>query len=503
MKINVLEYLEEAAESFPDKVAFVDERSSITFVALKEEAQKLAMTITKEIKETYPCPIVVAIEKSVDCMIAFFAVVYSGHFYVPVDVSAPSHRNDKIVEKVQPIAIITDEVGSYTSEKYKIPCIPQNKREPDINSEKLMSIRHKHIDTNPLYVIFTSGSTGIPKGVAISHKSTLDYIDWLGDTFPFSETTVFGNQAPAHFDSSVIDVYSPLKHGATTVFIPKILFSKPKQLLDFMDKYSVNSIFWVPTAMNLLLTRKNLVPPSTLHLENVFTGGEVMPVKTLNHWKKFFPHTKFTNVYGPTEIAVVCSYYKIERHFEEEEFLPIGIPCRNSDILILDEKDQLATAGELCVRGTSLALGYYNDPEKTAEAFVQNPLHNRYEEKIYRTGDMVTLNEKKELMFIGRKDNQIKHMGYRIELEEIEQVVTTLPYHKENCVFYDENKKFIVLCIHTHTRMTESEIISDLKESLPLYMIPSRIYLVEEMKYTSSGKINRPAMKSWYETQAE
>ena len=290
--------------------------------------------------------------------------------------------------------------------------------EMDSFSKDTEDIINQILDVDPLYVLFTSGSTGTPKGVIISHRSVIDYTEWLSDTFNFNETTVFGNQAPFYFDNSILDIYSVLKNGSKMVIIPETYFSFPRKLLNFINERKINTLFWVPSALIGLANSGQLKEIRLDHIKKVLFCGEVMPNKHLNIWRKEYPDIQYANLYGPTEITDVCSYYIIDRDFKDEEPLPIGKACRNTEIIVLNENNQKVKGeerGELCVRGICLSKGYLGDFTKTDTAFVQNPLNGRYYEKIYRTGDIVKYNQFGELIYLCRKDYQIKHQGYRIE----------------------------------------------------------------------------------------
>jgi len=234
-------------------------------------------------------------------------------------------------------------------------------------------------------------------------------------------------------------------------------------------------------------------------LKRVLFCGEVMPNKQLNIWRRFLPDAVFANLYGPTEITDACTYYIVDRDFEDDEPLPIGYPMRNTDILVLDEKDcpvtDVGIVGELCVRGRGLAKGYYGNVEKTQKAFVQNPLNDAYEEKIYRTGDLVKYNDRHELVYLSRKDFQIKHMGHRIELGEIETAVSALHGVALCCCMYDEKRSRIVLFVDKE--MKKDEINRQLKKTIPEYMLPGKVFVIEEMPINANGKIDRTKLKDY------
>lgn len=500
MYSNVTYWLDETANKLPNKIGYVDENTALTFKEVKIKSLNLANKIVD--LGLFKRPIAVYMEKSVDVLVAFFAAAYSGNFYSPIDVTMPETRILKIFEYLNPELIITkrellNDIKKYASD---IPCICID----DINSseedyEKVYNQRRKSCDTDLLYVLFTSGSTGTPKGVTISHRSVIDFIDEVIDIFKFNETDSLGNQAPFYFDNSVLDIYTTMRTGATMYIIPHKLFAWPIRLLEYLDKNTINNIFWVPSALIILAKLKALNSYDMRgKIKRVLFAGEVMPNKQLNYWRKYLPDALYANMYGPTEITDICTYYIVDREFADDELLPIGIAMKNTDILVLNDKDKLVNkneVGELCVRGSSLSMGYYNNPEKTKEAFVQNPLNTAYPELIYRTGDLVKYNERGEILYLSRKDFQIKHMGHRIELGEIETAVSSLDEVPRNCCLYDEKRSKIVLFIEGDIELTYiNERISNI---VPEYMLPNRIICLDEMPINANGKIDRVKLKEW------
>ncbi len=269
----------------------------------------------------------------------------------------------------------------------------------------------------------------------------------------------------------------------------------PAKLLNYIESNNINFIFWVPSVLinvaNLKLLKENSIPS----LKKILFAGEVMPTKQLNYWiHSFDEFVLFANLYGPTEITVDCTYYIVDRPFEDDEVLPIGIPCRNTDILILNTENapcNKGAHGELCVRGSSLALGYWNNFEKTDLVFVQNPINKSFPENIYRTGDIVFLNDRNEIIFVGRKDFQIKHLGYRIELGEIEHSILSVFEAINACVLYDSQNKEIVLVYESKFEIPVKEFRIQLSKVLSKYMIPTKFYWKEQLPLTASGKIDR------------
>lgn len=498
MKANVTYWLDESAVRFPEKPAFVDEHKSVTFHELRMQAMALATQMIRQ--GLFKKPIVVYLEKGVDVLVSFMGAAYSCNFYSPIDIDMPASRVNKILEVLQPSLVVTTAALREAFEAYDYQgdyMIFEDASVMEADEEAIDATRGKGIDTDLLYVLFTSGSTGVPKGVTINHRSVIDYIDWVTETFDITEQDSFGNQAPFYFDNSILDIYSTVKSGATTYIIPKNLFAQPVLLLEYLKERKINTIFWVPSALIVVAKLKafrNVDLSDTLH--RVLFCGEVMPNKQLNTWRKFLPDVLYANLYGPTEITDACTYYIVDREFADDEPLPIGIPMANTDILVLNDKDELVTGdevGELCVRGTSLSMGYYRNPEKTREAFVQNPLNPCVPETIYRTGDLVKYNDYGEIVYLSRKDFQIKHMGHRIELGEIETAVSSLPEIALCCCLYDEKRQKIVLFIEEE--LDKAYINGQISRLVPEYMLPNKVVTLQKMPINANGKIDRVKLK--------
>ncbi len=501
MQNHVLDYLDTTVVRVPDKVAFANETDALTFQEVYDQNRALASFLVN--KGLYKEPVVVFMNKHPKTITAFFGVINAGNFYVPIDEEMPSSRIALILENLQPRAIICDEKTieiakgfSFSGELYLYEDLIQTA----VEEEKLSAIRAKAIDTDPIYVVFTSGSTGIPKGVVACHRSVLDYIEQLSETLEFNENTVFGNQTPLYFDACLKELYPTLKFGATTYLIPKSLFMFPIKLVEFLNEKKINTICWVVSALTMISAFgafKKVVPE---YLHTIAFGSEVFPIKQFRIWREVLPNAKFTNLYGPTEGTGMCCYYKVNREFALDEAIPIGQPFKNTEIILLNEENKRAAegeAGEICIRGTSLTMGYYNNPEKTAEVFVQNPLNTAYPELIYRTGDIGKYNSYGELVFVSRKDYQIKHMGHRIELGEIEVNVNGIEEVKLSGCIYDNKKGKIVL--YYVGEIEAGELTTILRNKLPRYMIPNYVERLETMPLTPNGKINRVFLKEKYE----
>ena len=275
---------------------------------------------------------------------------------------------------------------------------------------------------------------------------------------------------------SITDVFSTVLSGATFYIIPKMYFSFPIKLLEFINEKKINTIYWVPSALCIVANFKALDEIELPNLKKVLFAGEVMPVKQLNMWIEKLPNTMFANLFGPTETTDICTYYIVNRKFNNDESLPIGQACHNCDVMIVKEDGTEANIdedGELCVRGSFLASGYYNNPEKTASVFVQNPLNKCYLETVYKTGDIVKYNDRGELIYLSRKDFQIKHMGYRIELGEIENAANNIEGIIICACVYDIEKSQIVL-FYQGDELEENDVLSAIKNKVPTYMCPNK-----------------------------
>lgn len=494
----ITEYMERAAVRWPEKTAYADERRSVSYREVQEESYKIASTILQ--KGFHQEPVAVFLEKSVECVISFVGVACSGNFYTPVDIKMPLLRIEKIMDTLYPRLIVTDRAHEEEARQFAGEAeilIYESIQMQKADSTAVQSSLRSIVDTDVLYVMFTSGSTGVPKGAILSHRAVADFVSWAVECFALDDTVIIGNQEPFYFSGSIFDLYVTLAVGGTMYIIPHEMFSFPAMLMQFMLEHHINTIGWVPSALNMVSILGALHSPYLPELRHVQFGGEVMPMKQMNRWRKAYPNVRFVNMYGPTEAADTCAYYIIDRSFEDTESLPIGQACKNKEIFLLDEQDKRIQdpekVGELCVRGTGLACGYYNNQEKTKENFVQNPLQNAYTEIIYRTGDLAKYNKRGELVYVSRKDFQIKHMGNRIELGEIETAASSLS-GIESCVcLYDTECSRIVLF---YTGPAEGqEIRKEMKALVPDYMMPNRAIRLEKMPVNLNGKIDRLQLK--------
>ena len=417
MQTHVLDYLREIVKTVPDKMAYSNGKESLTFREVYGQSRAIGTFLSDS--GIYREPVAIFMNKHPKMAAAFFGVIWGGNYYVPVDVEMPESRIHLILENIRAKVMICDagtvEVAERMAFDGKIVLYDEICH-TGIKEAILQEIYEKALDTDPIYIVFTSGSTGIPKGVTACHRSVIDYIDHLSEALGFDENTVFGNQAPLYMDACLRELFSAVKFGASVYLIPKELFMLPVRLVEFMNEYQINTVCWVVSALTLISalgTFETVIPE---YLRLIAFVSEAFPVKQFNKWKAAVPDAKYVNLYGPTEGTGVCCYYTVDREFLPGDIIPIGKPFKNTEILLLNEENERCRQGEegeICIRGASLTLGYYNNPEKTAEAFVQNPLNSFYPELIYRTGDIGRINDRGELEFVSRRDYQIKHMGHR------------------------------------------------------------------------------------------
>ncbi|GAB7086267.1 amino acid adenylation domain-containing protein [Marinifilum fragile] len=503
MRYNISSYFEETVEKFPNKIAIIDGDKEINFKDLEQNSKKLAYRIIKS--EIINSPIAVYLPKSIESIYSNIGITYSGNTYMNLDIKSPVERVKNIFARIQPRVVISNsalikKINDVLPEGILIINLDDFNFDEGYDQKVISERLYRIIDADPLCIINTSGSTGTPKGVVLNHKSFIDFTEWSLSAFEFSDNEIIGSLSPLVFDIYSFELCLLMAKGATMVLIPDSLAAFPVKILELMQLHKVSFIFWVPTIMVNIANMDLLRTDYLKDLRLVWFAGEVFPTQQFNYWRKNLPKVLFANLYGPIEITLDCTYYIVEREIEDNEPIPIGYACKNTDILILNDQDKLVNGneeGELCVRGTSLAMGYYNNPEKTAQAFVQNPLNNSYPEIMYRTGDIVSVNERGEIVFKGRKDSLIKHLGYRIELGEIEHVVVnTLKIVKNACVVYNFPLKEITLIYEADSEMPVKEFRNLISKKLPKYMVPTVFKQKAILPRNTNGKIDRLALSN-------
>lgn len=491
---NILEYLEKtAAESF-HHVAVDDGSICLTWTELLDLSRRIGTAFCK--KTDMGKPIVLLMEKSAVTLAAMFGAAYAGCFYVMIDPAQPPERICEIFRVLSPELVVTNkenenllEQAGYSKCKYFF----KDAMHEEINMDKLVSIRKKSHETDLLYGIFTSGSTGIPKGVVVSHRAVIDFITHFVDTFGFTADDRIGNQAPFDFDVSVKDIYTSMFTGAELFIIPKEMFSTPPVLLDYLCKKKVTALIWAVSALSLVASLKGLDYKVPLKVKKILFSGEVMPAKQLRKWQAALPCAEFINLYGPTEITCNCTYYRVKEMLPDGEKIPIGKAFPGRIVFLMDEcGKEIASpgkVGEICVSGESLSEGYYHNPEETKERFISCSKNGDGSRRYYKTGDLGFYGKCGELYFSGRKDFQIKHMGHRIELEEIEHAMEQIGgLERGLCVLDEKRNKLVAFYLGD---ISKEQVQERMKEKLPAYMIPHKLIKTDLMPLNKNGKTDR------------
>ena len=499
MKTSLYNYFTETAERFEEKIAVVEGDQSWTFRQLQQATHVLAGALLQIV--THPNAVIaVLLKKSFNAVVSDLAITGIGCVYMNLDIKSPAARIKQILDVIAPSIVITDAQGLKTLSQICNSTI-QIFNVDDIHLEKIDGVGNPGesrlaslIDTDPYCVINTSGSTGIPKGVVLNHRSFVDFMDWSADELDVNGSEVIGSLSPIIFDIFSYELCMLIFKGSTICLIDERLAPYPAKILEVLEKNRVSYIFWVPTIMVNIASMGLLEKFSLSDLKSVWFAGEVFPTVHFNKWFDRLPDVQFVNLYGPIEITLDCTFYPISKRIPDDQPIPIGHPCTNTALLVLNE-DGTETPdgqiGELYVRGTSLAMGYYNNPEQTARAFIQNPLNKNYPETIYKTGDLVMRREGL-YHFKGRADTMIKHLGYRIELADIEHaILSSIPAVRNVCVVYSQNNKEIVADCELQGGLTIQSLRAVLGQKLPAYMIPSRLEEVEHMPMNANGKIDR------------
>lgn len=500
---SAVRLLDSAAEMYGVKTALCDVESEITYSEYRRISLRIGTSLIERNKRAAEiAPVIVYLDKSIKCLTSFMGILYSGNPYVPVAADIPLQRLEKIIENLNPQFIITDSKKAEALSSIEMGqtqvLIYDDLADTDADEELVYKTLNKVIDTDPIYIMYTSGSTGVPKGVTVCHKGVVDYVEWTSQTFGLNETDIFANQAPFYFDNSIFDIYGCLITGAKMIIIPEALATFQNKLPEFLKDNDVTTIFWVPTFMINVANSGALTDVQLPKLKRALFCGEVMPNTQLNIWRKALPDITYANLYGPTEITDVCSYYIVDRKFEDHEPLPIGKACENMRIVILDDDNKQAKVGEkgeLCVIGTGVALGYWNNPEQTEKAFCQNPLNTSYNEWLYRTGDIAYISEDGLIMYAGRKDHQIKIKGNRVELGEIETAAMCIDGINNVCAIFDEENERIVLFIESELEFKLRLVNKELLKHIPKYMLPAEIVVMKNLPHTANDKINRVELK--------
>lgn len=499
---NVLEYLERSAKLFPNKRAVADKDHEYTFSQLALAARSLASC--DALRECCGSAVGVFAERNADVIVEFMAVLYAGGFYVPLDPDMPEHKLDMILDNAQIKVVLGSEKckekTSWDQKKIKYICYDSSEGIAASEEARLRKdISDIDFSDKPLYMLYTSGSTGVPKGVLKSHKAVWRFMESYIKRFGFDNSLIIGNQTPFFFDASARDIYLMLSLGATLEILPTEYFAMPPTLIRYMNDRRINFISWVPSALSVIVqlnTFKAVIPE---YLKYVLFVGEVMPMKHLNKWREVLPDVKYVNLYGSTEVAGISCCYEVEGEFANEDVLPMGRPLDNCKIYLVDGDSiikETEHVGELYIVSDSIAIGYFRDEQKTAANFLYRDFGDGVV-RCFRTGDMAKFDKDGNLIFSSRADFQIKHMGHRLELGEIEAVAGALDCIQRCACLHNEKKDRIVLfCqVKDGTMLKGNDIKAELTKHLSSYMVPDRVNILESLPYNANNKIDRQKLK--------
>lgn len=520
-----------SARRNPAKKAIISQGKSLTYQELDDRSNQLARVLLA-------CGIErgdrvgICMNKCLESIVCIFGILKAGAVYVPIDPGAPPRRQDFITSNCGMKALIGSRkkltaLGPALAESSPVRCVilaDSSVPGRTVALAKATLIPWEEVlraGVNPpaappvieqdlAYILYTSGSTGEPKGVMISHRTSLTFVNWAQDCFRVAHTDRVSSHAPLHFDLSIFDIFATVKVGGTVVLVPEKLSVFPLDLARFIEEQRISIWYSVPSVLTRLVLHGDLRRFRFANLHTILFAGEVFPVRYLRELKALLPHARYFNLFGPTETNV-CTYYEVgDIPPEQGRPISIGKACANTEVLIMGEQGnpaQPGEVGELWVRGPSVMKGYWGLPEKTARVLVRHQLDPALaEELLYRTGDLVRQEPDGNLEFLGRRDHQIKCRGYRIELGEIETAIYSHPDVAEAAVVAvpDEeigNVIHAMVVPREGSCLTAVELEAFCSQRIPRYMLPGVIDFRAVLPRTSTGKVDktslvRPAVQS-------
>jgi amino acid adenylation domain-containing protein len=503
--------LRQAASRFPENTAAWAQNRTITYRQLDAQSSQLAHLLRAH-GVSKGDRVGLYFSKSIESLVSIFGVLKAGAAYVPLDPQAPVRRVEYIAQNCSIRALITTQEklqglsgGLLGDGRFTVLLDGAGPNSDEsVSWESLCEFSEQEppqqsVESDLAYILYTSGSTGDPKGVMISHRNALTFVDWCAETFQIRPEDRLSNHAPHHFDLSVFDIYNAIEAGASVHMIPEEVALFPASLASFIEEHGLTVWYSVPSALILLLQRGNLDEHPLKCLRLILFAGEPFAMKYLRQLAQIIPDADLYNLYGPTETNV-CTYHLVDRAvLPSLDRLPIGKACENTYVFAVNESGQVVEfgqAGELYVRGPSVAKGYWGDPEKTAKAVLPNRFQPNFSENIYRTGDLVTMDSQGDYSYLGRRDSMIKSRGYRIELGEIETALYAHEEVKEAAVVAIPDQEIgnrikAFVCMLPSGRLTKADLQAHCASRIPKYMVPEAFEFCDSLPKTSTGKIDR------------
>lgn len=508
----------QSADRFPDREAIRFFGQSLTYEELDRRSNNLARALLEQ-GVGRGDRVGIFMKKCLESAVAIHGIMKAGGAYVPLDPFSPVSRINYVVQDCGIRHLITNEaqlnsLQQLLAEEMKLEYLIGIPLQPDL---PIQCVSWEDIFTAPshvsnlnltesdlAYILYTSGSTGTPKGIMHTHRSALSFAEWAAETYSLTHEDRLSNHAPLHFDLSTFDFFAGAIAGATTIIVPEAITKFPTSVSKLIEEEKISVWYSVPFALIQLVQHGNLGSRDLSALRWILFAGEVFPTKHLRQLLAMLPRVRFSNLYGPTETNV-CTFYQVPQLPEDsDEPIPIGKPCANIEDLVVDSDDRPVApgeVGELLIRGGVVMKGYWGQPEKTENGFYRRSVLDYFEDRFYRTGDLVQLDADGNYRYLGRKDRQIKAHGYRVELDEIE--VALLAHERvQDAATYPVPDKQGSNLIEASVipkqgpDLTKEDLIRHLADRLPPYAIPARIDIVNDFPRTSTGKINRRELQA-------
>jgi amino acid adenylation domain-containing protein len=514
-------YLESAAALHPNNVAVIDAGRITTYAELDAASNQLANLLLAMGLERGD-RVGIYMTKSTESLIAVYGILKAGGAYVPLDVQAPTARLGKICSHIGIRHLITgpDRSTSWPAlmaegaaleavvvlagdaDGTQIPEGVAVYGPADVENQSVNRPKARTIAFDLAYVLSTSGSTGLPKGVMLSHQNAMAFVDWAAHEFRLTEEDRLSSHAPLHFDLSIFDVFAAAKVGAAVILVPPDKSFFPIDIAEFINENAITVWYSVPSILSMLSRNEWLEKERFPSLRTVLFAGEVFPTKHLRSLMGRLNHAEFYNLYGPTETNV-CTYYKVPPLPEDEtDPIPIGKSISNAEVFAVTDDGRLAApgeTGELFVRGATVMMGYWGDPEGTEQSLMPDPFGMSLGDRAYRTGDLVIQQPDGNFKFLGRRDHQIKSRGYRIELGEIEAALYAHPDVIECAAVAipdDLLTNRIVAFAVVRNGLSGRELARFCSSRIPRYMVPESIEIGDALPKSSTGKIDREALNA-------